>query len=162
MSSHASQKRKIGPTLFLKIAVTGIALATLFVDVVFAYVSMEPDDTGMYRPVLIGMILTSLPFLLGLFEAFKLLQYIDRNMAFSAMSVSALNKIKNYAYLIGLIYFLGLPYFYYCAELDDAPGVIVIGLLFTAAPTFVGVVSATLQMLLRNAIKLQSENELTI
>ena len=55
-----------------------------------------------------------------------------------------------------------MPYIYYVAERDDAPGGILIGLILIAAPTIVTVFAATLEELLKNAIEIKSENDLTV
>lgn len=56
----------------------------------------------------------------------------------------------------------GLPLFYIVAEADDAPGLIIIGLVIIFAATVVAVFAAVLQKLLKNAIAIKSENDLTI
>ena len=48
------------------------------------------------------------------------------------------------------------------AELDDTPGVIVIGLVIILASAIIGVFAAVLQRAFENAIELKSENDLTI
>jgi hypothetical protein len=60
------------------------------------------------------------------------------------------------------LYGVGMPYIFIVAERDDAPGVVLLGLIFTFAPMAVAVFSAILQQLLQNAINLKSENELTV
>ena len=91
-----------------------------------------------------------------------ILSYIDNNKAISELSVTALSKIKKCAIIISAFYTAGLPILYMIAELDDAPGVIVIGLVIILASAIIGVFAAVLQELLKNAIELKSENDLTI
>ncbi|MDM5326781.1 helix-turn-helix domain-containing protein [Neobacillus sp. CF12] len=43
------------------------------------------------------MYVSAIPFYFALYQAFTLLSYIDKNKAFSEISVKALKKIKNYA-----------------------------------------------------------------
>ena len=109
-----------------------------------------------------AMPLTSIPLFLGLFQAWKLLQYIDNNIAFSDLSVKALNKIKNYAFSISGFYVVLMPYIFYVAEKDDAPGGILFGFILATAPIVVAVFAAILQKLLKNAIDIKSENDLTV
>ena len=40
------------------------------------------------------MYVAAIPFFVALYQAFKLLSYIDKNQAFSELSVKALKKIK--------------------------------------------------------------------
>jgi hypothetical protein len=46
---------------------------------------------------------------------------------------------------------VGMPFFYIFAELDDAPGVILIGMLFIFASMVIAVFAAVLQRLLQEA-----------
>ncbi|MGZ7238410.1 DUF2975 domain-containing protein, partial [Streptococcus pyogenes] len=63
---------------------------------------------------------TAIPFYFALYQAFKLLSYIDKNKAFSELSVIALKKIKYCAILICSLHVLGLLLFYFVADKDDA------------------------------------------
>ena len=57
---------------------------------------------------------------------------------------------------------LVLPLFYLFAEIDDAPGVIFIGLVVPFASMVIAVFAAVLQRLLQEAIDIKSENDLTV
>ena len=54
------------------------------------------------------------------------------------------------------------PFFYIAAKSEDAPGIMVIGLVMVFAPMVIAVFAAVLQRLLQNAIVIKSENELTV
>ena len=49
-----------------------------------------------------------------------------------------------------------------CAELDDAPGVVIVGMISIFAPMVIAVFAAVLQRLLQEAITIKSENDLTV
>ena len=108
------------------------------------------------------MYVAAIPFYIALYQAFKLLSYIDQNKAFSELSVMALKKIKNCAITISCLYVVGLPLFYIFAQLDDAPGVVIIGMMLVFAPLVIAVFAAVLQRLLQEAIYIKSENDLTV
>ncbi len=55
-----------------------------------------------------------------------------------------------------------MPLIYYAAEVDDAPGLILIGMVIICASFVVAVFAAVLQKLLENAIDIKSENDLTV
>jgi Protein of unknown function (DUF2975) len=55
-----------------------------------------------------------------------------------------------------------LPLFYIFAEVDDAPGVIFVGLVVPFASMVISVFAAVLQKLLKEAIDIKSENDLTV
>lgn len=159
---------KQGSTLFLKMAVFLIAAPVLalciFVVPNIADFAAElyPDIMLMKYLVLFDLYAAAIPFYFALFQAFKLLSYIDKNEAFSELSVGALKKIKLCAITISLLFIVGMPLFYLMAEKDDAPGIIVLGLIIIFASTVIAVFAALLQKLLKNAIDIKSENDLTV
>jgi hypothetical protein len=104
----------------------------------------------------------AIPFYIALFQSFKLLSYIDKNEAFSELSVIALKKIKYCAILICSLHVLGLPLFYFVADKDDAPGLIFVGTVIPFASIVIAVFAAVLQRLLQEAINIKSENDLTV
>lgn len=157
-----------GSTLFLKLAVIMIALPILALCIyglptIVKNSMLHPWELNRYLYGIIGgMYVSAIPFFYALFQAMKLLGYIDKNNAFSFDSVQALNRIKWSGLSISAIYIVLMPLFYIIGELDDAPGVIVIGMVFTFAPAVVSVFSAVLQRLLKEAVDIKAENELTV
>jgi len=155
-------------TLFLKLAVIVIGIPVLAICIfavpeiaAFAAI-LFPNIAYLKVIVWIYFYITAIPFYLALYEAFKLLSYIDKNKAFSELSVHALKRIKIYAITLSGLYVLGLPIFYWLAEVDDAPGIIVIGLIIIFASVVIAVFAAVLERLLQEAIDLKSENDLTV
>lgn len=55
-----------------------------------------------------------------------------------------------------------IPFVYNVAELDDAPGLIIIGMVPIFASMVIAVFAAVLQRLLEEAIHIKSENDLTV
>lgn len=159
---------KRGSTLFLKLAVilmgfSVLALYIFLVPEIANYVAeLFPDWAYMKYLVFIDLYATAIPFYFALYQAFKLLSYIDKNKAFSELSVSAIKNIKNCAITISILYVAGMPLFYLMGEVDDAPGSILIGMVMIFASMVVAVFAAVLQKLLKNAIDIKSENDLTI
>ena len=151
-----------GPTLVLKVTLFLLGIAALGLAGLLVYIVFSSNDVGDYRPILLGMLLTAIPFFMILYQAFNLLQYIDRNTAFSEASVKALRRIKTYALVISGFYVVCMPYIYYVAEKDDAPGGILIGMILAVAPAVIAVFVAILQALLQSAIAIKSENDLTV
>ncbi|BEV37466.1 DUF2975 domain-containing protein [Bacillus stercoris] len=155
-------------TLFLKIAVIfiGIPILALCIFLVpkIANYSAEllPNIVYIKYLVFIYLYVTAIPFYFALYQAFKLLSYIDKNKAFSGLSVRALKKIKYCAVTISIFYAAGMPVFYLIADIDDAPGIIVIGLVIIFASMVIAVFAAVLQKLLKEAIDIKSENDLTV
>ncbi|WP_260285556.1 DUF2975 domain-containing protein [Peribacillus aracenensis] len=159
---------KLGTTLFLKIAVILIGLPVLALCIFFVpeianfAAELYPDMTYLKYLVLIDLYASAIPFYFALYQAFKLLSYIDKNKAFSELSVRALKTIKNCAITISGLYVVGMPLFYLIAEMDDAPGIILIGMVVIFASLVIAVFAAVLQRLLQEAIDIKSENDLIV
>ncbi|WP_442599874.1 DUF2975 domain-containing protein [Neobacillus sp. D3-1R] len=159
---------KQGTTLFLKMAVILIGLPILALCIFLVpniadfAAELYPGHTYLKYLVFIDLYAAAIPFYMALYQAFKLLSYIDKNNAFSELSVMALKNIKKCAITISSLFVLGLPLFYLVANADDAPGVMVIGLILIFASTVIAVFAAVLQRLLQEAIDIKSENDLTV
>ncbi|MBU8678264.1 DUF2975 domain-containing protein [Bacillus subtilis] len=155
-------------TIFLKIALVliGIPILALCIFLVpkIANYSADifPNIAYIKYLVFIYLYVTAIPFYFALYQAFKLLSYIDKNKAFSGLSVRALKNVKYCAVTISIFYAAGMPVFYLMAEIDDAPGIIVIGLVIIFASMVIAVFAAVLQKLLKEAIDIKSENDLTV
>lgn len=153
---------KQGSTLFLKIAVIFLGAAALALCVFVLPATIGEISMDGYDPILLGMYVPAVPFFFALYQAMKLLNYIDKKKAFSELSVESLRSIKYCAAMIALIYAAGLPYIYRVADLDDAPGVVAIALVIIFASVIISAFAALLQKLLREALDIKSENELTV
>jgi len=157
---------KRGSTLFLKIAVIliGVPVLALCIFLVpwLANNPANPNYDHLLYPILIGMYAASIPFYIALYQTFKLLSYIDKNKAFSELSVKALKNIKHCAMTISALYVVIMPFVYFLADLDDAPGLIIVGMVPIFASIVIAVFAAVLQKLLKEAIDIKSENDLTV
>ncbi|MBS8263821.1 DUF2975 domain-containing protein [Mesobacillus boroniphilus] len=157
-------------TLSLKIAVILIGILSMVLcilwlpEIAARDAAMHPETAYLQYPFLIGAYITVIPFFVALFQALKLLNYIDQNNAFSELSVLALKYIKYCAITIstlavaeiisGIILFAG--------EGEDITGFISLGFMFTFASMVIGVFAAVLQKLLKDAIDIKAENDLTV
>src|SRR5690554_4473011 len=119
---------KHGSTLFLKIVVFLIGSPVLALCILGAiWLPINPansDYAHILYPIVIGMYVSVIPFFGALFQALKLLSYIDKNQAFSELSVKALKNIKLCAMTIGGLYVIIMPFVFLLADQDDAPGAI--------------------------------------
>ena len=155
-------------TFFLKMALIliGIPILVLCLFLVPKIASfaadLYPNFTYIYALVSIDLYATAIPFYFALYQAFKLLTYIDQNKAFSELSVKALRNIKYCAIIISLLYTAGMPLFYLMGEKDDAPGIIVLGMIMVFVSMVIAVFAAVLEKLLKNAMDIKSENDLTV
>lgn len=153
---------KHGSTLFLRLAIVTIGLFVLTLCVYVLPLIINDDNTGFYKPLLIGLYIPAIPFFWALYQSLKLLRYIDVNNAFSLASVKAFRAIKNCGIIIGVFFALVSPYVYRVADMDDAPGVLLINLVIAGASFVIAAFSALLQKLVQNAVDIKSENDLTV
>ncbi|MDQ0724587.1 DUF2975 domain-containing protein [Paenibacillus sp. FSL R5-0623] len=157
---------KRGTTIFLKLAVLLIGVPILALCIFgipwLANNPVNPNYAGALYPIVIIMYVSVIPFIVALYQAFRLLSYIDKNEAFSLMSVRSLKTIKYCAIVISSLYFVMLPFLFVVAEKDDAPGLILMGMVPIFASLVIAVFSAVLQRLLQEAIDIKSENDLVV
>jgi len=153
---------KYGSTLFLKGVIMLIGFIVLAICLFALPVGLRSDASGFYRPIILGLYVAAIPFFSALYQAFQLLSYIDKNSVFSVDSVHALKYIKYYAYVISGIFALGMPYIFYVADKDDAPGVAALGFVIIGASFVIAVASSVFQRLIQNAVDLKIENDLTV
>ena len=153
-------------TIFLKIAVIIIGLPVLALCIYglswLAKNAVNPDYAHILYPILIGMYVSTIPFYFALYKAYKLLCYIDENKAFSQSSVNNLKSIKYSATAISSLYLVIMPFVYLLADKDDAPGLIIYGMVPIFASMVIAFFAAVLQRLLQDAIDIKSENDLTV
>ena len=157
---------KRGTTLFLKLAVIfiGIPVLALCLFGMFWLINNPVNLVYAYLlyPILIGIYISTIPFFIALFQAFKLLNHIDKNQAFSELSVKVLKIIKFCALIISGLYVVILPFVFGLAQMDDAPGLVLVGMVPIFASLVIAVFAAVLQRLLQEAINIKTENDLTV
>ncbi len=154
-------------TLFLKLAVflSGIPILALCIFLfpkVIESASSNSKVEYLQSYLVMYLFITVIPFFIALYQAFKILNYIDKNKSFSELSVKALKNIKYCAFTISIMYVISMPLFFVIAQIDDAPGFAGLGLIITFASIVIGVFAAVLQKLLKNAVDMKSENDLMV
>jgi hypothetical protein len=149
-------------TFFLRAAIYVIGLIVLALCIFAVPEGIRLDSSGHYRPLLLGLYITAIPFYVALYQAIKLLDYIDQNDAFSHFSVGSLRIIKRCAVIIGTLFAASLPYVYFVADKSDASIALVVGSVVAFASFVIAVFAAVLQKLLKNAINIKAENDLTV
>ena len=158
---------KRGSILFLRavVVLVGVAvLAGLLWEPQVEGVNAHADQVTIYfrDPFLAYVYVGSLPFFFGLYQAFKLLGYVDQGQAFSPGGVEALRRIKYCA--LAVIGFIvgGEAYIIFGVESDDRAGGVAMG-VFTGFPCLVAATAAAvLERVLQSAVDLKSEHDLTV
>ena len=157
---------KKSSTLFLKIVLVLIAIGAFAGMLWFPQTegrAAHLDLVSIYAdPFIIYGFIASIPFFVGLYQAFKLLELIDRNKAFSQGAVNTLKNMK-FASLT-LIGFIAGALFYirFFANGDDPAGPTMLGFLVSFSAIVIATACGVFQKLLQNAVDLKRENDLTV
>lgn len=157
---------KKGSTLFLKVVILCTAIAVLAAMIRFPQTEGRATNLDLFSiytdPFILYTYIASIPFFVGLYQAFKLLSLIETNKAFSQAAVNTLKAMKLASLsLVGFIV-VAMVYIRFLAQGDDPAGPTMLGIIVTFAATVVATTAAVFQKLLQNAVDLKSENELTV
>ena len=157
-----------GSTIFLRLALIGLgALVSIIVGAVLwtIYSNWNPELSGIDYvrwPTMLALTIAATAFYVACVQAWRLLGYADKNKPFSKDSVKALKRIQYAAFVVGGMLLVLMPWVYWAAQQDDAPGLVIIGTAFAMTPIVVGVFAGVLRRLIQNALDLKSENDLTV
>lgn len=153
-------------TIFLQAIVVLIGIGAL------AFLLWEPQVEGVNAhatlfeiyfkdPFLAYAYIASIPFFVALYQAFKVLGYAGQNKAFSPEAVNALRTIKYGA--LTLIGFVAVSFvFMISGDPDDRPAGVFMRLLVTFPSIVVATAAAMFERILKNAVDIKSEIDLTV
>jgi len=158
---------KRSSTIFLQIVIVLIGIGAL------ALLLWEPHIEGRNAhatnfeiyfkdPFLALVYVGSIPFFVGLYQAFKLLGYAGQNKIFSQAAVKALRTIKYCA--LATIGFVVVEEIFIMLNhgSDDAAGGVFMGVLITFGSIVIATAAAMFERILQNAVDIKSENDLTV
>lgn len=159
-------KNKAYSTNFLKLIIflSGVFVVSLYILIMSIFIkeiSKNYEFTALY-PTSLCFTVSLIPFYFALYRTLNILSYIDKNNAFSNLSVNALKSIKNCAISISIIHTANLPFLCLWAHKAGAPGIIIIGLVLVFIPIIIATFSEILKRLLKQAIDIKNDNDLTI
>ena len=157
---------KRGSTTFLKIIIFLIGIAVLAVCIFLLPeaarrdATERPGDYSLY-PLLVCAYGICITFSAALYQVFKLVTYIEKNNAFSELSLQSLKVIKKCAFTVIFFILLAIVYLRVHAEFtgDDAAGPISLGLMGVLATSIIAAIVDALQKPLINAPELKSKIE---
>ena len=147
--------------VLLIISMVTIGLCTFALPSLAGYTAeMYPEYAFLKYPILIGLYFTVIPFFFALYESYKLLNIIRDKNAFSELALISLRHIIICAIAIITLYAIGSLIMAISNALH--PGIAILGLVIIFTSLIIAVFSAVLRELLRSAIQLKVENELTV
>jgi hypothetical protein len=159
-------KLKRGSTLFLRAVILLIAIGVLAALIRFPQTegrAAHLDLISIYAdPLIIYGYIASVPFFIALYQALKLLGYVDNNQVFSQSAVKAVRNTKYCAITISGFIVLGVLYIRLFANGDDPAGPTALGIITTFASIVIATGAAVFERLLQNAVDIKSENDLTV
>src|SRR6266550_4242341 len=159
---------KRGSTIFLQVVIALLGVGVL------ALLLWEPHLEGrnvnatqfeiyFKDPFLAYIYLAFVPFFVGLYQAFKILEYARRNEMFSERSVRALRIIK-YCALTTAIFILGAEayIFIFVRGTDDVAGGVMMGVFIIFVSAIIATAAAVFERILQNSVAIKSGNDLTL
>jgi uncharacterized membrane protein YuzA (DUF378 family) len=157
---------KQGSTTFLKVIIflIGIAVLALCFFWLPVIAIREPKaHPGVYSlyPLLGYAYGCCIAFSVALYQAFRLLTYIERNNAFSELSLKSLKVIKKSALTTIFFIVLGIVYLKVLAKVtgDDPAGPISLSLMGILATSIITAIVDVLQKLLKNLLDTKPKND---
>lgn len=169
METHSNHSIKRTATIFLQIIIVLVGI------IVLAALLLEPQFEGRNTnsslfqtyftdPFLAYVYLASIPFFVALYQAFKVLGYAGQNKVLSQAAVNALRKIKYCAFITAGAIVAADAYLMIAAGSngEDAAGAVMLGITATFASVVIGTAAAVFERILRSAVDIKSENDLTV
>ena len=159
------------PTFLLKIALS-VLIIPIIIYAVFLIRIGIPDiingfkighEMTIYAAIILGIVtITGIPYSMTIYQAWRLLNLIDANEAFSLRSVVTLRKIKYLAVIVGCMFVVALPFTYIIAQSAGSPGLLLFALILGFVSLVIAVFANILQKLLYEALLIKEENDLTV
>jgi peptidoglycan/LPS O-acetylase OafA/YrhL len=157
---------KQGSTTFLKVIIVLIGIAVLALcifwlpEIAIKDAKAHPGDYSLY-PFLVYAYGFCITFSVALYQAFKLLTYIEKNNAFSELSLKSLKVIKKCAFTTIFIIVLGIVSLKVLAKVtgDDPAGPISLSLMGILATSIITAIVDALQKPLKNILELKPKND---
>ncbi|GHH99183.1 DUF2975 domain-containing protein [Neobacillus kokaensis] len=149
---------KQGSTTFLKVIIflIGIAVFALCIfwlpEIAIKDAKVHPDTAYFLIPFIVCAYGFSITFSVALYQAFKLLTYIEMNNAFSELSLKSLKVIKKCAFTVIFLILLGIVSLKVLVKVtgDDAAGPISLCLMGILATSIIAAIISVLQKPLKN------------
>ncbi|MCA9732801.1 MAG: DUF2975 domain-containing protein [Deferribacteres bacterium] len=114
-------------------------------------------------PFLAYAYVASIPFFVGLYQAFKVLGYIRQNETFSQTTLKALQTIKYCALIIIGFVVVSLIFIYpMFGDKDDRPAGLFLRVLITFASIVVAATAEMFKQILQDAVDRNAEKDLTV
>jgi len=138
----------------MKVMLIIAGLGILFLDLYVLPLAIiaEGNDDYLMRPYLmiiyLSIYIMSFPFFVILFKAFIMLNLIKIEQFYSLKTVKNFQVIKVCAYSITLVVFVDLPFLFFLADYEDAPGLLLMGIIIFGVSLFIALLITRLKLLI--------------
>lgn len=153
-------------TTFLKFILAGLVAFILFLSFLLTMGLLFSINEHSVFPeqvlASISLYLSAIASLSIIYYMYRMLGLVDNDRAFSAMSLIYVRAIFRLTIMEFIVLIGTVPFVYYIADNDDAPGVMIIGLGMLIIPLAVATFVSIIEKLLKHAIELKLDYELTI
>lgn len=102
------------------------------VQLILFSIELWPSLEILKWPMLSLLALSDLLFLSIFIDGLAMLLDYSKHQVYTVFTLSSLAKVYKKAIKLGIVALLFMPIFYLAAELDDAPGLILVGAFFVA------------------------------
>jgi cytochrome bd-type quinol oxidase subunit 2 len=155
---------KIRSTIFLQVAIALIGIVVLLIMIRFPLKEGRAANLDLFSiytdPFILYVYASLIPFFIALYQAFKLLEYIGQNKAFSLNSVRTLRSIKYCAIVMSiLITMAGIYILLFHHKDDDPAGFLALCTVTTFVSLVVTIAIAMFEKILQHGVDLTLENE---
>lgn len=150
--------------LFLQTVLVLVGIVALIIMIRLPLTEGRATNLDLFRiysdPLILYTYAASIPFFIALYKAFKLLEYIGQNEAFSLNSVSTLRSIKNCAIALSILIMLaGIYIRIFHNKEDDPAGFIALCIVMTFVSLVVATAVTVFEKILQNGLDIKSEIE---
>jgi len=148
-------------TIFLQIVIVLIGIVTLVIMIRLPLIEGRAVNLDLFSiyadPFIMYGYVASIPFFVALYQAFKLLKYIEQDKVFSLASVKALRTIKYCGIALSvLIVMAGLYIRIFHAESDDPAGFLALCIVTTFISVVIATIATVFERIIQSAIDMQN------
>ena len=105
------------------------------------------------------LVLTAVLFIIILLKVIQVITQFERHEIFSLRTQTLFTQASIYTFIVSAIYMLFLPIFYIAADLDDAPGFVLIGLFFVVLSFALALLFWVITNIIKQAQELAEESK---
>jgi hypothetical protein len=162
---YESSQKKVS-VIFLQVVIVLIGIGVLVAMLWEPHLEGRNVHATLFEiyfkdPFLAYVYIGSIPFFVGLYQAFKVLRYAEQDKIFSQAAVNALRNIKYCAFITAGAIVGADVYLTIAAQSgnDDPAGAVMLGLVATFASIVIGTAASVFERILQNAVGIKSEND---